>query len=279
METIKFQEFFNFFQNLISERYGLLESQLSNKLKFRFFNNSGEYFNYLDELTIYGAGNDDTVLINISDGGGVQDSSISIDTYLQIVSIEVMAKDKLREDLIYLFTDLVANYKTYTGTFNDAAYQLTIDEFPKYGDKFQALGDEYFNITFISNFIVIPHAIMSNRYTLTINGTNVKFNNITANRTTELKSDLKKRISQKFYPNTTGFQMSISGLFVDNDATRTIVSDCFNASNFNQYYNVQLKEGDAVIYNGSLFSKDINLVFAYGSIVSWSLILFEGAQI
>lgn len=278
METIKFEEFFKFFQNLIYERYGILEDKLQNKLKFRCFNNTGEYFEYLDELAT-GAGSPDDVLINILDAGGVQDSSISIDTYLQIVSIEVLAKDSYREDLIYLFTDLVANYKSYTGNFDSAAYQLTIDEFPKYGDKYQALGDEYFNTTFVSNFIVIPHAIMSNRYTLLINGNEVKYNNITVNRTTELRSDLKKRTSQKFYPNTTGFQMSISGLFVDTDATRLIVSDCFNASNFNQYYTIQLKEGENLVYSGNLFSKDINLVFAYGSIVSWSVVLFEGIQI
>lgn len=282
MNIISFDEFYNFFQELIESKAAELynEHLIEHELRFKCFKASGEYYAYLDNIK-NGETTDDYVLVNIMNGGGVQDSSISIDTYLQIVSLEVMSREDYRYDLIQLFTDIVANYKSYIGTFNTASYQLTIDDFPKFGDKYMALGDEYFNISLVTNFIVMPGALLSNKMTITIDGNPIKFNNAVMARTTELKSDMKKRTSQKFYPNTTGFQIQVSGLFVDNAAVSTLLSDCSGATKFNQYYAITLTNNvnNMTIYSGNLFAKDIIFTFAYGSIVAWTATFYEGTQL
>lgn len=282
MNIISFDEFYNFFQELITSKAAELKENnlIEHDLKFKCFKESGEYYNYLDSIK-NGETTDDSILVNIMNAGGVQDASISIDTYLQIVSLEVMSREEYRYDLVQLFTDIVANYKSYIGSFNTATYQLSIDNFPKFGDKYMALGDEYFNISLVTNFIVMPGAMLSNKISIDIDGTDVRFNNLVMARTTELKSDMQKRTSQKFYPNTTGFQIQVSGLFVENSAVSTLLSDCANASKFNQYYNITIKNNitNANIYSGNLFSKDIMFTFAFGSIVAWTATFYEGNQL
>lgn len=282
MNIISFDEFYNFFQELITSKAAELYNDhlVDHELRFKCFKASGEYYDYLNSIK-NGETTDDYVLVNIMNGGGVQDSSISIDTYLQIVSLEVMAREEYRYDLIELFTDIVANYKSYIGSFNTATYQLSIDNFPKFGDKYNALGDEYFNMSLVTNFIVMPGALLSNKITITIDGNDIKYNNMVMARTTELKSDMKKRTSQKFYPNTTGFQIQVSGLFVDNAAVRSLLSDCANASKFNQFYAISLVDNtiNSTIYSGNLFSKDIIFTMAYGSIVAWTATFYEGTQL
>lgn len=282
MNIISFDEFYNFFQELITSKAAELKENnlIEHDLKFKCFKESGEYYNYLDSIK-NGDTVDDSILVNIMNAGGVQDASISIDTYLQIVSLEVMSREEYRYDLVQLFTDIVANYKSYIGTFNTATYQLSIDNFPKFGDKYMALGDEYFNISLVTNFIVMPGAMLSNKISINIDGTDVRFNNLVMARTTELKSDMQKRTSQKFYPNTTGFQIQVSGLFVENAAVSTLLADCANASKFNQYYNITIKNNitNTNIYSGNLFSKDIMFTFAFGSIVAWTATFYEGNQL
>lgn len=291
MKTLKFDVFYKYFQEEITKLSAQLYNDkiINEQFEFVFFDNSGEYFTEMDAIKAEdGVKVDRRVLVNVMNGGGVQDSSIAIETYLQIVSLEVLALDEQREDLEILFTEYIANNKSKVDTFDTATYQLTIDEFPKYSTKFDCHGYEKFTVSFTTNFIVMPGAKLSNNYSLKmiVNGIegNIKYNSIGMTRTTELSPDLVKRNSSRFFPNTTGFQIKISGLFVEEESApiiRQLLLDCTQNTSFNSFYKLIFRDNNDIYIPDTVdFSaKDISFNFAFGSIVTWEATFYPGIRL
>lgn len=285
MQILDFNKFYDYFQNLILEKKAALNKVHAIKEDFNmlFFDNSGDYLATADQIQyIEDSPQDRRVLVNIMNGGGIQDSEVAIDSYLQIVSIELLALEEQREDIITLFTTIVAENKSKVESLSGATVQITMDDFPEYGDQFQAHGYEKFTMTLSINIVVVPGAKLSNAYQLAIDGVPVRYDRLIMTRDNELISDLKKRESSKFFTNTTGFQLKVSGLFVENSAVASLLSDCASNQRFNTFYSLSLKspETDSSILGDANFrAKNITFVFAYGTIVSWEALFYEGTSV
>lgn len=277
MNTIEFNKFFNYVQDKILLKKAELydNNTLEEDLNFVFYDNSGEYFTEVENLEVReDVLQDRRVICNILNGGGVQDSSIPIDTYAQVISIELLALDSQREDIMQLFTEFVASYKSKIDNIGNSYIQLNIGDFPKYSDKFQAHGNEKFNMSLTFTIIVAPGAKLSNKFELIINGESVPYSQLVINRTTEVTADNKKAKEIKFFPNTTTMQITVNGLFVGNSAINTLFSDCTKNTNFNNIYELSLvdttnKNNPITYLTESFYAKDLLFTIAYGSIISW----------
>lgn len=277
MRTLNFDEFYNFFQELIINRKMELynNGEIKNDIKIRFFNNSGEYFTEV-------SGNEsELVLCNIINDGGVQDTSVPIDAYVQIVSFELLAPEEYRPDLMILFTDICANYKSYIGELSGSLININISDFPRFSEKFDEHGLEKFNISFVANVSVMPGARLSNTMKLTINDEEVKFGNIKIARTNELMPQLKKQMETTFFPNTSVLNIQIDGLYKSSPIMKKLLNDCTKNNNFNQFYNIKIVDTttDEEIVNRAMFYKDVLFSIVYGSIIAWNVSFFIGERV
>ena len=289
MKLVSFNSLYKYFTKAIIDISNRLytNGEISNDIKYLFFNNTGEY---IDETN--NENNDDIVLVNILNNGGITDSTISIDTYLQMIQFEILALDDYREDIMTIFDNLVAEYKTkvdqikyneevldiegnhITDLEKTAAIQITMSDFPRYEEKIDLHGYDKFVTRLNTNIIVFPNANLSNQYILNIEGSDILYNSMAISRTTETTADLVKTDNTKFYPNTTGFQLNINGLFVDNPALNILLEDCANNAKFNQTYNIKVKKGDKLLFDRNFYCKDSRFDFNWGTIVKWSATFF-----
>lgn len=279
MIAIDYGYFYEYVGNMIlNETASMHESgQIKDEFKYKLFRSSGDYITGLDDPEY---DSKHVILGNIANGGGVQDADLSIDAYLQIVTVELLAFENQRDDLVKVLTDLTANHKTVIDTIGGAACNLSISDFPEYSEKFNAHGHEKFTASFTIDIIVFPTARLSNSYRISILGSNVKYNTLVMSRTTETMSDLKKRDESKFFPNTTGFQIGIQGIYENTPALETLFRDCIGNSHFNQGYGIQLYDSDGnAIMNDSFLCKDSKFTFAYGKVVSYELTFYKKVEV
>lgn len=294
MKILPFDDFYNYFSDMIlrykrdilleTERYNeeeLVEGEEPKQFEdfdFVFYKNTGEYLKDLDNINYSEDEKEDRrVLVNIMNAGGVQDGTVSIDTYLQIVGIEVLALESQREDLTNLFTTISTEYKSYLGSLGNSTIQISIEDLPQYSDTFDAHGYEKFTISLKIDIIVLPDAVLSNQYTLELNGEEVKFNKIRLFRNNELNSDLKKRAENKFIMNSSAFQIEVSGLFVSSNILRSLLTDCAQNTLFNIPILITLKrvEDNVNLINENFFIKQSNFDLDFGKIASWSIVFYK----
>ena len=285
MKTIEFTEISKYFERLLytitQELYE--NDMIKEQFKFNVFTNTGEYMKKVAEP--YTMNEDQPVkevLVNIKNTGGVQDSSISIDTYLQLVSFEFFAFEEQRDDLSAVLTKLCAEYKTKLDSIDDSTVNIIISDYPTYSGMIEAEGEHKFTATFDSSVIVFTNATLSNIFAIDIDGVTVYYNTMSVNRSTELAADLQKRTTTLFYPNTTGLQVGINGLFTTNTALQTLFNDCISNNRFNIPYTIVIKKYDSNtvefmnLMSNSFYVKDCTFNFTYGSIVSYNIIFYSG---
>lgn len=266
---------------------------VSQKHIFKVFLNSGDYLNYKqneylsdESNSVYSAltpnplASSDAsstssqvnqeVLVNIINDGGIQDSTIPINTYLQMVHIVFFTKEEFRNDMSVLFFSLALDMKAKLDTINGTAVQLTTDEQPTLNDR-QTLGIDCFDGYLDLSVIVYAGAKLSNSYDLQLDGVSIPFSSIDIGRGYETTPDLQKRSEILSFQNTSSASISVKALYTSNTEVDKLLQDTLNNSNFNTMYNVSLYASGSA---SSLFGKNMYLSkvafhWAYGSIVSW----------
>ena len=297
MKTVSYDSFYKYFSNLITSYSKELHdnNEISQDLVFKFYPTTGEYFRELED----GKESPSTVLVNILNGGGVQDSGVAVDTYLQIISFEFLALDSQRDDIMYLLTNLIANYKNkieslpYIEDARDQAGQviaelsrtatinISVEDFPEYSEKFDVHGEEKFTASFTANIIVLPTVQLANGYKILLNGIDIPYTNLIIDRNVELTPDLIKRDTSKFFANTTGLAISLAGYYVSNNSELSnLLSDCCSNVFFNEVYTLQINRPDGTpLLNDSFKVKQSRFNFTYGSIVAWSATFYPGTTV
>ena len=295
MTTIEFKKFHDYLVNNILElkqemetpvedpvTHEIIEDAKIQEMDMSFYDNSGDYYTEVEKMKyIDGVPIDKRVLVNIINDGAIQDSSVAIEAYVQIITIDILALEEYRSDMMTLFTQFCANNKSSIFSLDSSTCQLSIDNFPKYSEKYEVNGYEKFNTSFTMNIIVLPGAVLSNEYEISINGEKIKYNQVLLDRTTEFTNDLKKQSEIKVFPNTSTFQVVLSGLFVDNSDSNThvindMLLDCCSNTSFGKTYSLLLNKKNTIIINGDAFyAKNINFTLAYGTIISWKATFFR----
>lgn len=279
MITIPFYAFSEYFEKEIKDLSNLMyaNNDLMNVYTFTFYTNTGEN----EERKL-----DHEIIFLISDSGGLQDSSVSIDTYLQSISFKVIGNEVDREDIEKFLAALIAKYKSYSPNISyidkssniqySYAANISIKNYPDYSTKIDAHGKEIFTATFTANAILFSNASLSNEYKLEIDNVPVQYNNIKIQRSTELEANLEKKIDTQYFPNTTIFQIDINGLYTNIIPMDKLLNDCAKAQSFNQIYNILLyktldNDGNPIpIVNYDCYTKNIMFSFSYGTLLSWS---------
>lgn len=277
MTIIKYDDIYNYFQNSIIDLNTSLynDATTQDNLSFKFFKNTGDYLSSMKNIEL----DSKAVLVNIINGGGVQDSSISIDAYSQIITMEFLGLETQRDSIVSLLTNFAASFKNYTTTLSGSLVIISVANYPEYSAKFACYGNEKFTADLTINITVIPNAKYSNKYILTINGTKVLYDKLTINRTTEMTASLEKTTENKFFPNITAQEISISGLYVDNVALNSLFLDCAQNALFDTAFSLQLSNDSTVILSKDYYAKSITFQLNCGSIASWNAVFYVSKPI
>lgn len=299
MNIVPFADIYLYFSNkltqLSAEMYNA--SEITEDLQYKFFPSTGEYLNEVNNPN-FDEKEYRTVLVNIMNTGGSQDTTLSVDAYIQAVSINVLALDEQRDDIVKVFTryatenkSIIDNIEYKVPVYESGNYitdetktstiNITIGELPVYSERFHAMGHDKFSTTLSFGIVILPSAQLSNAYTLSINGYNIKYNTVKISRVSEMMSDLRKREESKFFANTTGFVLSAGGIFVsDNSALNDLLLDCCTNNAFNQKLSIQLAKPDGtVLINSDFKIKDSTFDLTFGKLINWSMTLYPAVDI
>jgi hypothetical protein len=246
---------------------------ISQRHSYRVFYNTGDYLEYKKNID----NSNDEILVNVINDGGIQDSTIPIKTYLQMIHIEFYSPEKFREDLEQVFFGLCIDLKSKLDTIDQTAVQLSTDSQPTFNEK-ESLGIDVFTGYFDLSCIIYADAHISNSYNLVINGVSVPFSSLDISRGYETTPDLQKRASVKYFQNTSVFSLDIKALYSKSTLIDALFSDTTSGTTINSIYSITLYDtttATASNPNGTqkfttdLYLQKCHFSFAYGSIVGW----------
>lgn len=284
--AIKFEKICDYIETAINDKDAELYSNtetvngvvtpaplLSQRHKYVVFYNSGDYTEYQKNITDANK----EILINIINDGGIQDSSIPIRTYLQMIHIEFYSPEIFRQDLEQVLFGLCIDLKSKLDTIDQTAVQLSTDAQPTFNEK-ESLGIDVFTGYFDLSCIIYADAHISNSYNLVINGVSVPFSSLDISRGYETTPDLQKRASVKYFQNTSVFSLDIKALYSKSTLIDALFSDTTSGTTINSIYSITLYDtttATASNPNGTqkfttdLYLQKCHFSFAYGSIVGW----------
>jgi hypothetical protein len=261
--------------------------------KINAFKNTGEYFKY--QKTEYSKEKDPEFLINIIDGGTIQDSSIPYKTYMKIVRTVIFSKEEYRDDVITIFESLALDLKSIVTTITDQpdlstdsvntepvkrenTVQISNDSEPEFSDKIQ-IGYDAFNGSFDLSYIVFTDLKLSNNYKLWIDGYDVPYTSMTIKRAFVEVPNLPKTNTVQYYQNTSAIEISVSGLYANNVGIEELHKATLDVSTLPSSFVVSIGPSDydpAVSYSGTetIFSqscacKGSQFSYQYGKLIAW----------
>ena len=147
---------------------------------------------------------------------------------------------------------------------------------------FEAQGQHKFSSFFNANMVIFTNANLSNLYVLNIDGEDILTNSLIFSRTTTLTADLQKRAATLFYPNTTGFQIQLSGIFVNSNINNTLFNDCLSNTRFNTPYTIIIKKyaddksSFIQLRKGLFYTKDSAFTMKFGALSMYNITFYEG---
>jgi hypothetical protein len=244
---------------------------ISQTHSFRVFYNSGDYLEYKKNKYISAENTaNDEILINIINDGGIQDPTIPVNTYLQMVHVVFYCQEKFRTDMQVLFFAIALDLKAKLDEIDGTAVQVSASDQPTFNEK-QSLGVDVFDGYFDLNVIVYQGAHLSNSYVLKLDNIEIPFTEIDMGRGYETTPDLQKRDQLLYFQNTSSLSFSVKALYVQNDEALKIFNDLAANQNFSTKYNVALyaSGSQTSMFAMDMFAQDIRFHWAFGSIVSW----------
>lgn len=261
--------------------------------KINAFKNTGEYFKY--QKSEYSKDKDPEFLINVIDGGTIQDSSIPYKTYMKVVRTVIFSKEEYRDDVITIFESLALDLKSIVTTIYDIpkiatdsvntepekranVVQISNDSEPEFSDRIQ-IGYDAFNGSFDLSYIVFTDLKLSNDCKFWIDGYEVPYTSMTVKRAFVDVPNLPKTNTVQYYQNTSAIEISVSGLYAANVGIEELRKATFDTSTLPSSFVISIGPSDydpAVAYTGTdiIFSQSCackvsQFSYQYGKLVAW----------
>ena len=269
---IKFSKIGKYLENSLNTiTYGLYneedsERPISRNYNFKYYYNFGDIIDPEKDLP------EDTIAVNIINDGITNDTESPLDVYLQTVDMQFLCKAEYRDDLHTILTEFTTEYKAKMDNTSNTPIQTLIDELPSFGDR-QYLGNVYTTADLELDILVWNKLILSNSIELYINNSKISYSDFSTSRDYETYADMRKYAERPYSPETSTFQLSISGVYVDTDIMQQLRNDHYGNTNFGSSYTIKLIDTTT---NNILLEKDMILLssaFAYkfGQTVSYEL--------
>lgn len=281
MVYMDFEDIAKYFQDKIEMIvYNLQEAQeitqdngKDKAFKFVFYTNKGDYHKRLQNPPALKDRTFPEIPVLIKNAGGIQDSSSSIDIYLQKVEFEIYGWCDLKEPLRNQWTDcekifsyFCAELKGKTDSLNNSTIKIDTSDYPVANE----LENKHFLMLLNCNVHIMFNAHLSNMDKIKVNGVEIPYINFTEDFTQELISDNKKTIEVKFMPNVGTYQLMLSGLYVsDNSVVNLMVNGCTTGDLYNQLFSLEIVRDDIILTNRTVYVKNFQTVRSHGSIVAY----------
>jgi hypothetical protein len=260
-------------QNLILPNIETNDGDIISPYNFVFFTDSGQYHKKIKEPNMSSDKKYPDILVLVKDGGGGQDTTSSLDVYLQVVSFEVYAYDdktdeykNQREAIQLIFSSFVQMFKSVTDNYMNNAIKIEAEDYPKYGNQ---LENKRFITTFDIDVTMLFHAQLSNNDVIRINGIDVPYINFSSSRQTLTTTSLEKITELKYLANKSSYRIDITLLYTDdNSMINALVDQCDSNEAFDQIYSVSIIRKGVAICNYEMLLESISLARSYGSVMA-----------
>lgn len=259
----------------LQERGELVADELNNKAyKFAFYVNKGDYHEAVVEANAAKNRNRPVIPVLISNEGGVQDNSNSIEIYLQKIQFEVYGwcdrVDPMKDqwsDVELILGSLCADLKGFTDEIAGHTVKFDVSDYP----EFEELDNKHFVAVVNMNMHIMFNAHLSNMDKIVINGVEIPYLNFSESYTTELVPNNVRTEMVKFMPNVSMYQITLSGLYVTNNSVvNLMVNGCTTGELFNQVFTVGIVRNGITIKEREMYIKAFQNVRNFGSLVAYN---------
>jgi len=282
MNKIKVSEFYNYFEEELSTLSTSLyeNDEIDTNLKFAIYYDSGTY---IDDTTEVRETDNPLIRVLFSDGGGLIEPSIAIDTYVQLLNFEFFAREDQRNDLSYLLAKLALSYKSVLTTVGTVYSTLiNIGTLPEISAKFPANGEDMFTAKLSASCVIFDGANISNDWSIYLNDEEIKYGVLAFSANTEMTANLKKEQDKSFVPSTVVREITWNGLYTSstdgNGVLDSIMDDAINDNEFGAIYTFKLYKGTTLKSEKNVRIKVSKLTFAYNKIASYELIIVKAGS-
>lgn len=273
MDLLDFDLFYLNIRDKIEEiKNSLYESSsISENYVIDYYKDTGKY---LEQANNQEENPDKHILINIINSGGVIDSSASVDAYLQLVEIKVLAFEDQRDDVTNILGNLVLLNKNVLVELNNTPANIVISDMADYSGEKEINGQEKFDASLTFKYIVFPNSVFSNSLPFKIDNIVIPYSSASISRKFEVTSDNRKRNTAVFRQQTSGLVIEVQGLFSNIIPLNKLFDDATKASYIGNTYLLKIERNnqDILSNNNSGLSSvlmDVQFKLAFGSIVGY----------
>jgi hypothetical protein len=272
---------YTFLENSFNQVYNSLKNQdlIENEnINFQLFRSQADFDGTI-QVPLYAedeeAQKKDFGLIRFITGQ-VDPSKLS-NVFSQSYSFEMLAFESHREDVRRIFTSMASTINGNTFQFTDSNGDFTafatVDEFPNISQTIDANGADKFIISLVFVFLFYQDAVHFNNVYMSINGVRPEFEGISFNRQLiEPVSDLKKSFETKYIPSRSGFGVNISGFYVSNGATDTLMRWIMDETKLANTVRFFYSDGKQ-IKSGEYLIQDAKMEIPFEAILQYSIAL------
>lgn len=259
----------------LQERGELVADEPRDKAyKFAFYVNKGDYHKAVIEANAAKDRKRPVIPVLISNEGGVQDNSNSIEIYLQKVQFEVYGwcdrLDPLKDqwaDLEKILFNVCSSLKGFNDEISGHTVKFDVSDYP----EFEELENKHFVAVLDINLHIMFNVHLSNLDKLLINGVEIPYINFDEVYSTELVANNIRTDLVKFMPNVSMYQLSLSGLYVtDNSVVNLMVNGCTTGELFNQPFLVAIVRDGVILKEREMYVKTFHNIRNFGSLVAYN---------
>lgn len=239
-------------------------------IEYNIYDNYGEFTEESESVKLEETST--PILVCIRNDGGVVDTTASISTYLQSVSIEILSPVSKKDDIATIFNTISLEYSKKLTNIDNKATLMLISDLPEYSaNRTDVIAIERFTITLSCDFVVYSESILADSTSIYINDVKLPFKSWSITSVDELEADNKfgyKDSRIRFLFNTNTFVFKIDYFYQSNNSVcRLLNSNAMTNGNFGNTYKIDIYYGEDLQLSTTMVHHTTNVSASNGSLL------------
>lgn len=239
-------------------------------IEYNIYDNYGEFTEESESVKLEETST--PILVCIRNDGGVVDTTASISTYLQSVSIEILSPVSKKDDIATVFNTISLEYSKKLTNIDNKATLMLISDLPEYSaNRTDVIAIERFTITLSCDFVVYSESILADSTSIYINDVKLPFKSWSITSVDELEADNKfgyKDSRIRFLFNTNTFVFKIDYFYQSNNSVcRLLNSNAMTNGNFGNTYKIDIYYGEDLQLSTTMVHHTTNVSASNGSLL------------
>lgn len=239
-------------------------------IEYNIYDNYGEFTEESESVKLEETST--PILVCIRNDGGVVDTTASISTYLQSVSIEILSPVSKKDDIATVFNTISLEYSKKLTNIDNKATLMLISDLPEYSaNRTDVIAIERFTITLSCDFVVYSESILADSTSIYINDVKLPFKSWSITSVDELEADNKfgyKDSRIRFLFNTNTFVFKIDYFYQSNNSVcKLLNSNAMTNGNFGNTYKIDIYYGEDLQLSTTMVHHTTNVSASNGSLL------------